>query len=170
MPSEHRHSATPAKPRSPDPRHATPVADEDPRKNPHCVTRVPTLLRQGADHYNARRYWHAHEAWEEAWHSLRAHQETDQAAYVRGMILTTAALENATRNKEPGFKRQMAEALHALLTHNFAAAKLGVVDAAQWHEELTRLYVDACRRRKWEWWNESGWSAPTLELAKAEEP
>lgn len=137
------------------------MASEDPRHSPACVTAVPRLLREGAAHYAERRFWHAHEAWEEAWHSLRAAREEEKAAWVRGMILATAAFENATRGKEEGFKRQMAEALHALLAHEAVGDEL-VEDAAGWTRGLARLYADACRRRRWEWWNEGGWSAPPL--------
>lgn len=139
------------------------MASEDPRLAPACVTAVPGLLRQGAEHYAQRRFWHAHETWEEAWHSLRAAREEDKAAWVRGMILVTAAFENATRGKEAGFKRQMAEGLHALLQHEAAGA--GFVERShEWTQGLLRLYVDACRRRRWEWWNGSGWTAPPLRV------
>lgn len=121
-------------------------------------------MAAGAEEYNARRFWHAHEAWEEAWHALRAAERDDAAGYLRGMILVTAALENATRKKEAGFKRQFAEGLHALFEHEPGAEELGVEDARAWERGLARLYVDASRRRVWTRWNESGWDAPRLAL------
>lgn len=140
----------------------------DPRREAAPVGEVPRLLREGAEHYNARRFWHAHEAWEAAWHALRADpagERAAQAAYVRGMILVTAALENATRGKEEGFKRQLAEGLHALLTHREAAEAVGVREARAWEDALCLLHADACRRREWAWWNEGGWAAPPLHVA-----
>lgn len=121
-------------------------------------------MREGAAELNARRFWHAHESWEEAWHALRAAGRAEEATYVRGMILVAAALENATRGKEEGFKRQMAEGLHALLEGRPAATRLGVEEPRAWEDALVRLYVDACRRRDWPWWNGSGWTAPLLRL------
>lgn len=140
------------------------MAEEDPRKNPRCVSAVPELLREGAAHYNARRFWEAHEAWETAWHSLRAAREDERAAYVRGLILVTAGLENATRLKPDGAKRQLAEGLHALLPRAPVGAELGVQGAADFHHALVMLQLDMARRRKWEHWNDEGWDVPTLVL------
>ena len=136
----------------------------DPRREAKPAHEVPALLREGAARYNAREFWHAHEAWEEAWHALRAAGRGDEAAYVRGIILVAAALENATRGREEGFKRQFAEGLHALKTHPAARAPLGIVDAAAWEDALVVLYAEACRRRDWTFWNGSGWTAPILRL------
>lgn len=137
----------------------------DPRKEARPAGDVPGLLRAGAERYNAASFWHAHEAWEEAWHALRAAGRDGEAAYVRGMILVAAALENATRGKEDGFKRQLAEGLHALRTHPEARDALGLADGAAWEDALVVLYADACRRREWAWWNAGGWRAPPLHVA-----
>ncbi len=138
------------------------MSGEDPRKNPVEVATVPRLLREGAALYNAGEFWLAHEAWETAWHSLRAEQRSDEAAYLRGMILITSAFENARRGKESGHKRQSAEGLHALLSHPQSARALNINDPRGWESELVAVYVDACRRVKWSVWNESGWKAPAL--------
>ena len=137
----------------------------DPRKDPPPLSEVPRLVREGAAEFNARRFWHAHESWESGWHALRGAGEADAAAYLRGMILVAAALENATRGKEAGFKRQMAEGLHALLGHRDAAARVGVLDARAWEDAIVRLYVDACRRRDWEYWRAQPWDAPPVRIA-----
>jgi len=131
----------------------------DPRKEAAPRGEVPRLLAEGAREWNARRFWHAHEAWEGAWHALRAAGDEGEAAYVRGMILAAAALENATRGKEEGFKRQMAEGLHALLSNRAASPW---PDLRAWEDALALLYADACRKRDWAWWNGSGWEAPPL--------
>ncbi|HEX2022253.1 MAG TPA: DUF309 domain-containing protein [Candidatus Thermoplasmatota archaeon] len=134
----------------------------DPREEAAPVEDVPRLLREGAREWGERRFWHAHEAWESAWHALRAAQREDDARYVRGMILVAAALENATRQKEAGFKRQFAEGLHALLGAEGAGERLGLADAPRWERALAALYADACRRRAWRWWNDPGWEAPPI--------
>lgn len=140
----------------------------DPRVETRPLEDVPTLLREGAAEYNAARFWHAHESWEAAWHALRAAGRDEDAAYLKGMILVTAALENAKRGKEEGFKRQFAEGLHALVGHRDAAPALGVRASRAWEDSLVSLYLDACRRRDWDWWNDQAWKAPALDLAPAE--
>lgn len=147
------------------PRAAGVAKGPDPRKDTAPLAEVPALVAEGAREYAARRFWHAHEAWERAWHALRAAERLDAAGYLRGMILVAAALENATRGKELGFKRQLAEGLHHLFTHEAGAVELGVRDAPRWERALTALYAEACRRRDWSFWNASGWSAPALEVA-----
>lgn len=137
----------------------------DPRKDARPLEDVPPLLRAGAAEFNARRFWHAHEDWEEAWHALRAAGRAEEAGYLRGLILVTAALENATRGKEAGFKRQLAEGLYALKTNGGARGALGVLDGAAWEDGLVTLYADACRRREWAWWNGETWAAPVLRVA-----
>lgn len=135
----------------------------DPRVNAAPRSEVPRLLREGAAEWNARRFWHAHEAWESAWHSLRAAGEEDPAEALHGLILCAAALENATRGKEDGFRRQMAEGLWLLRTRKDGAGPLGL--PAGLVDALALLYLDACRRLDWAAWNASGWQAPHVEFA-----
>lgn len=149
---------------------ATMAKGPDPRVHARPVEDVPVLLAEGAERFNARGFWHAHESWEEAWHALRAAGLAERAGYVRGMILVAAGLENAARGKEEGFKRQLAEGLHALRSHRDAAEGLGVVDARGWEDALVGLYVEACRRRDWAWWNGQGWAAPPLRVGQAPPP
>lgn len=137
----------------------------DPRKEARPLGEVPERVRAGAAAFNARRFWDAHEDWEEAWHALRAAGRAEEAAYLRGMILVAAGLENATRGKEEGFKRQLAEGLYALKTHAAAREALGLVDGALWEDGVVTLYADACRRREWAWWNGEAWQAPELRVA-----
>lgn len=136
----------------------------DPRENPAPLEEVPALVKAGAREWNAARFWHAHEAWEGAWHALRKAGRDEAAKYLKGMIVVAAALENATRGKEAGFKRQFAEGLHALKTSPAGAEELRVADARAWEDALTVLYADAMRRREWAWWREGGWRAPELNL------
>jgi len=137
----------------------------DPRKDPPPLAEVPRLIRVGAHEFNARRFWHAHEAWESAWHALRAAEEAAAAEYLHGLILVAAALENATRGKEDGFKRQYAEGLYLLRTHREGTARVGVERPFELLDALALLYVDSCRRLEWARWNESGWLAPRIEVA-----
>lgn len=135
----------------------------DPRVEAPPLEDVPRLLREGASEWNGARYWHAHEAWEGAWHALRKAGRAEAAAYVRGMILVAAALENARRGKEAGFRRQFAEGLHALKSS--PSEGLGLAEARAWEDALTLLYADAMRRREWAWWRDSGWRAPEIKAS-----
>ena len=134
----------------------------DPRIQTAPLEDVPRLLREGAAEFNARRFFQAHEAWESAWHALRKHGAPDPAELLHGLILVAAALENATRGKEVGFKRQYAEGLYLMRTHQGAAAGIGL--SPHLLDDLALLYVDACRRLDWEHWRGSDWSAPRVEF------
>lgn len=134
----------------------------DPRKETVPRDAIPHHLREGARLLDDRSFWHAHEAWETAWHALRAEGEAEAAAFVRGLILVAAACENATRGKPDGFRRQGAEGLHALRTHLSAGARLGFPEAAAWVDAVTLIYLDACRQTRFEDWNASGWTLPVL--------
>jgi hypothetical protein len=81
------------------------------------------------------------------------------------MILVAAALENASRGKLDGFRRQFAEGLHALKTEHAGREAAGLRDARAWEDALTTLYADAMRRRDATTWSGSGWQAPRVELA-----
>lgn len=137
----------------------------DPRVNARPIEDVPALLREGAAEFNARRFWHAHEAWESAWHALRAAQLAGPAELVHGLILVAAALENATRGKEAGFKRQAAEGLYLMRTQLAHAPKSGLREPTLLLDALTLLYLDACRRPEWATWNAGGWEAPRVDFA-----
>lgn len=134
----------------------------DPRADPAPLADVPRLLREGAAEWNAARFWHAHEAWESAWHALRGAGRAEEAAFVKGLIVAAAALENATRGKEAGFRRQMAEGLYLMRTSLAAAPGLGLDEPEALLDALALLYVDAMRRVDWAWWNASGWRAPPV--------
>ncbi len=116
----------------------------------------------GAAHFNDRAFWNAHESWEEAWHILRGQDNDSATEFVHGMILATAAFENAVRGKERGFKRQLASALHILRARRGAGTGLGVENEHAWTEALVDAYLAACRELRWTTWRGSGWVAPRL--------
>ena len=65
---------------------------------------VPRLLREGAAEFNARRFWHAHEAWESAWHALRARRllfAVDQQPYLQGYLPIVLLAERARHQLFP---------------------------------------------------------------------
>ncbi len=58
-------------------------------------------LRAGAVCYDAGRFWHAHEAWEEVWHRHRALDRH----YFKGLIQFTAACHHLTRARWSAARR-----------------------------------------------------------------
>lgn len=143
------------------------MTEEDPRVAPAPLEAVPGLVREGAAHYAAGAFWEAHEAWERAWHALRAAGLWERAEFLQGMILATAAFENRKRDKEAGFKRQLANALHRLRAHRGMGASLGLADEAAWVEALVDVHVDACRHVRWRDWRAKDVPAPALRLRDA---
>ena len=61
---------------------------------------APAFLR-GIDHFNAREFWEAHEAWEELW--LVA--ETDVEQFLQGLIQVAAAYHHVKRGTLRGAVR-----------------------------------------------------------------
>ncbi|MCA1814566.1 MAG: DUF309 domain-containing protein [Halobacteriales archaeon] len=103
------------------------MAEEDPRRNPAPLADVPRLVAEGAARYNAGDFWHAHETWEQAWHSLRAAGMQDRADLVQALVWVTAAFENQRRGKPGGARRQLTKALPRLRAHAAHASALGVL-------------------------------------------
>lgn len=107
-----------------------PRGDPDPRLSPAPLAEVPSLVAEGAARYNAGHYWPAHESWEKAWHALRAAGRQEEADFLQGLVLVTAALENLRRGKPAGFRRQLAKALRVLRALPGRGAALGLADEA----------------------------------------
>ena len=58
------------------------------------------LLEQGRQDFDNGRFWHAHEAWEDLWNSLKArHAPQAEILLVQGLIQTAALLYNHQRRK-----------------------------------------------------------------------
>lgn len=129
------------------------------------MTDVAAALAEGARLFDEGRHWHAHEAWEEAWHALKREGRAAQADLVQGLILIAAAFENRARGKEAGFKRQMAEGLHRARRYRGEGHALGFVALAAWTDRVVDLYLDACRELAWERWRASDATVPSIREA-----
>jgi hypothetical protein len=99
---------------------------EDPRARPAPLSEVPVHLAEGAALYNAGEFWRAHEAWERAWHSLRAAGQEEAADYVQALVWVTASFENLRRGKPEGHRRQLAKAVRRLRALHGAGQRLGL--------------------------------------------
>jgi predicted metal-dependent hydrolase len=108
---------------------------------------VIARMEEGARLYNRGEYWKAHEAWEQAWHTLRGEEDPVLADLVQAFILATAAFENLSRGKQRGFATTGAKALHRLRAHRERAAELGVANAETFYEELLDVYLEVHRKK-----------------------
>ena len=98
---------------------------------------------EGIDHFNSRRFWEAHEAWETLW--LEAESDLDQ--YLQGLIQIAAAYHHIQRGTYRGAPRLFAAALKRLEPFPLLCCV------------LDRTEVDAAARRHWKWL-ESGPESP----------
>lgn len=92
-------------------------------------------LRSGVTLFNNRRFWHAHEAWEEIW--LTA--ESDTKTFLQGLIQLSAAYHHLERGTLRGAVRLFDAALE----------RLGSVEKTCCGLDLTALLERARRHREW---------------------
>ncbi|MDP6324141.1 MAG: DUF309 domain-containing protein [Candidatus Thalassarchaeaceae archaeon] len=59
-------------------------------------------LIAGIEHFNAGRFWHAHEDWEDLWKSLKGVASQELIDGVQGLIQIAAMLLNHERGKSRG--------------------------------------------------------------------
>lgn len=121
-------------------------------------------LREGADLFNSGKYWHAHEAWEEAWHALKREGRATDADAVQGLILVTAAFENRERNKKEGFTRQLANGLRRVRAGRARLEGLGFAGMAEFAEALVDLHLGSTSALDWDAWRARGERPPPLRV------
>ena len=105
---------------------------------------------EGIEHFNARRFWEAHESWETLW--LEA--ESDLEQFLQGLIQVAAAYHHIQRGTYRGAPRLFAAGLRRL--EPFPMLCCGV----------DRADVDDAARRHWKWLE----SAPRSPLDASEYP
>lgn len=93
-----------------------------------------SALARGVEHFNAREFWEAHEAWEEIW--LAAESDVEQ--YLQGLIQLAAAYHHMQRGTLRGGIRLFDASLRRLAA--FPAGHCGIdrtdaEDAARKHRE-----------------------------------
>ncbi|MEE3083527.1 MAG: DUF309 domain-containing protein [Candidatus Thermoplasmatota archaeon] len=59
-------------------------------------------LDAGIEHFNASRFWHAHEDWEDLWKSLKGVAPQEEVDGIQGLIQIAAMLLNHERKKVRG--------------------------------------------------------------------
>ena len=90
-------------------------------------------LDAGIEHFNAGRFWHAHEDWEALWISLKGNASQELIDGVQGIIQIAAMLLNHQRKKARG--------VTSLWTKS--SAKLRPVIGGLFGLDIASLYVDS---------------------------
>lgn len=90
-------------------------------------------LNAGVEHFNAGRFWHAHEDWEDLWKSLKGMAEQKLVDGVQGLIQIAAMLLNHEREKVRGVTNLWAK----------ASAKLEPVMDGLFGIDVASLYSDS---------------------------
>lgn len=108
---------------------------------------------EGIDHFNSRRFWEAHEAWEALW--LVAESEAEQ--FLQGLIQVAAAYHHVQRGTYRGAARLFAAGLRRL--EPFPPLYCG----------LDRSRVEEAARRH-QAWLERAKTAPQEPLGESEYP
>ena len=90
-------------------------------------------LDVGIEHFNAGRFWHAHEDWEALWISLKGNASQELINGVQGIIQIAAMLLNHQRKKSRG--------VVSLWTKS--SAKLTPVIYGLFGLDIASLYVDS---------------------------
>ena len=71
------------------------------------TTEEEVLLGEGLARFDAGRYWHAHESWEDLWNALkRRSAPSEEVLLVQGLIQTAALLLHYENRKERGVTNQ----------------------------------------------------------------
>ena len=90
-------------------------------------------LNAGVEHFNAGRFWHAHEDWEDLWKSLKGMAEQKLVDGVQGLIQIAAMLLNHEREKVRGVTNLWSK----------ASAKLEPVMDGLFGIDVASLYSDS---------------------------
>ena len=90
-------------------------------------------LNAGVEHFNAGRFWHAHEDWEDLWKSLKGVAEQKLVDGVQGLIQIAAMLLNHEREKVRGVTNLWVK----------ASAKLQPVMDGLFGIDVVSLYLDS---------------------------
>jgi len=89
-------------------------------------------LDAGIEHFNAGRFWHAHEDWEDLWKSLKGNASQEIIDGVQGLIQIAAMLLNHERKKSRGVSSLWSK----------SSAKLEPVIDGLFGMDIASLYTD----------------------------
>tara|TARA_B100000214_G_scaffold79992_1_gene54150 strand:- start:5877 stop:6305 length:429 start_codon:yes stop_codon:yes gene_type:complete len=114
-----------------------------------------SLFIEGCNLFNDGKFWHAHEAWEDLWKSLKPLGKRVEADAVQGIIQIAALLYNYERKKIRGVVN-MASKLHVRLS----GVKHGIwgVDVSKLRTSLIPFIRDAAS-------DEPNWNLETISVS-----
>jgi uncharacterized protein len=94
--------------------------------------RADPLFREGVEHFDAGRYYEAHESWEDLWRTLQGQDRL----FVQALIQASVALHHLERGNLAG-ARQLARATFS---------KLALLPATNWGVDCEALAADLSLR------------------------
>ena len=104
-------------------------------------------LYAGVEHFNAGRFWHAHEDWEALWISLKGKENQELIDGVQGIIQVAAMLLNHQRKKARGVVSLWSKSsakLKPVIDGLFGLDIAGLyVDSEQFHLDVELFLLDA---------------------------
>ena len=104
------------------------------------------LLDAGRAHFDAGRFWHAHEDWEDLWKSLKGVAPQSHVDGVQGLIQVAAMLFQYIREKERGVRSLWEKATAKLLP--LGGALYGL-DIERLLEDTRPFHEDVVSRQAW---------------------
>lgn len=86
-------------------------------------------FREGIDLFNGKKYWEAHEAWEDVWKTMSDRPEDDGEIILRGLIQFTAGLHGLSSGKPEGGRSNLEKAREklGLFPGRFLGVNLGQI-------------------------------------------
>lgn len=125
---------------------SVPTRDEQLALEPTVPARDLADLRRGADLFNLRRYWDAHEQWEEIWQR----EQRSIRSFYQGLIQIAAAYHHwAVKQRPNGVRLGITKGLEKL--EWYRPAYLGV--------DVDAMIADAQRMRREAEGRDAGWLA-----------
>jgi predicted metal-dependent hydrolase len=101
------------------------------------------LLQLGADRFNAKQFFEAHEAWEEVW--LDAAREL--RAFYQGLIQVAAAYVHLQRNEYPGTVKLLHEGLRKIEAYPPVTLGVDLAALAKASRDVERRVLEVGERR-----------------------
>lgn len=103
---------------------------------------APPPVRQAAEHFNAQRFFDAHEHWEDHWHHMHGRARDAMQA----LIQIAVALEHDQRGNRIGARRTLERATTRLLAAGDAAQDVFSIDVADLMRQTQRWLNRKCSR------------------------
>jgi predicted metal-dependent hydrolase len=101
------------------------------------------LLQLGADRFNAKQFFEAHEAWEEVW----LDSERELRHFYQGLIQVAAAFVHLQRNEYPGTVKLLHEGLRKIEAYPPITLGVDLASLAKASREVETRVLEVGERR-----------------------